>query len=158
MSWYRQPSEVSDRNDHQHGWMTDLGDVQRYSYDPYQVRVYITTLPKREITIAMTLHHVWSGGIIYQDYWRFDLKEKSAAQTCFKKVCKAAEGVIEHFRIADSPNSLIVPHIREATRFIELDRKPSCRIPYIDWAREHAGVKDWRNSIYGNRYPATDGM
>lgn len=159
MSWYRLPVEISDRNDTQDGWMTDLGDVQRYSFDPYQVRVYITKLTERdEVTVSATLHHVWSGGIVFQEFWRYKETELSKAKKGYEKVCKICEAVIEEFRTGQTPNNLIQPHLREELRYIHIENKPTTRIPHVDWARQQPGVQDWRNSIYGNRYPKTDGF
>lgn len=161
MNWYKiattTDSHLSSSDGRQKGWEDQMGDIQRYSYDPYQVRVYITRLAESKITVSITLHHVWAGSIIWQDFWAFGPKEMSKATATYHEVKKAADGVFKDFRTNEIPNTLINSFLREAVRFIDMEHKPASRVPYVDWAREQKGVADWRSSIYGTRYPNPQG-
>lgn len=158
MNWYRTAEQFNSSEDgRQVGWEDAMGDIQRYSYDPYTVRIYKTIVADEKITLALTLSHIWSGGIVWQDFWCFRINEKQKAQTTYQKVTKAADTVFQEFRSNEIPNNLLHTYLREAVRFIDLEHKPTSRIPYIDWAREQNGVADWRNSIYGTRYPIAEG-
>jgi hypothetical protein len=81
-----------------------------------------------------------------------------SAKSTYKRIIAAADKVFEDFRSNEIPNNLLHTYLREAVRFIDLEYKPSCRIPSVDWAREQQGVADWRNSIYGTRYPISEGF
>jgi Zn-dependent oligopeptidase len=153
MNWYK----VAQKG-WQEGWHDDFGDIQRYIYDAYDCSVYLSKLANEKITVSVSMTHMQFGHIMYQDFWRFGVKEESEARSTYKKVKAVVSEMFEKFRSNDIPNNLIHSHIREAVRFIDAHRKPTSRIPFVDWAREQKGEDDWRSSIYGTRYPKSDGF
>jgi hypothetical protein len=142
----------------QEGWDDTFGDVQRYLYDSYVCRVYATKLAGKKITVSVSLLHLQEGICMWQDFWRFEPTEASAARAVYSEVKKAMADVFEHFKTNAIPNNLLFPHMREACREIAPDKKPSCRIPMVDAARKIQNTTDWRESIYGTRYPESDGF
>lgn len=155
MNWYsrelRKQAETGSSSN-QDWWLEELGDVQRYLTDPYECRVYATTGADK-ITVSITLVHVFMGVVSWQDFWKFGKHESAAAKSTFKKVSAIAKKVVDDFTDGSKPTQLLHTYLREETRFIDVEHKPESRIPSIDWAREQKGVTDWRNSLYGNRYP-----
>jgi hypothetical protein len=151
MSWYKQAKGS------QKGWTDTLGDIQRYMYDAYDCRVFITKTATK-ITVSVSLAHMMYGHVMWQDFWRFNTDEMPAARKTYRQVKSAVDEIFNNFRTAEIPNPNLHAFLREAVRHIDLIHKPTSRIPSVDWAREHDGVKDWRNSIYGNRYPESDGF
>lgn len=139
------------------GWMDSIGDAQRYSYDPYDCRVFITKMANK-ITVSITLMHYFMGGVMWQDFWHFEPGQYKSAKKTYNSVKKAAHDVFNQFQGRTIPTALVHSYLREAVRFIDPEARPTTRIPYIDWSREQPGVSDWRNSIYGNRYPETSGF
>lgn len=158
MNWYKKASSTNTSDDgRQKGWEDIMGDIQRYIYDPYQVRVYLTKVGEDKYALSLTLSHIWSGGIVWQDFWRYNIKEPTIAKKTYRDVSKAADKIFQDFRSNEIPNNLLHTYLREAVRHIDLEHKPSSRIPSVDWAREQDGHADWRTSIYGTRYPKSEG-
>jgi hypothetical protein len=159
MNWYerklRKQAGQTGSDAHQDWWEEALGDVQRYLTDPYECRVYITDGPDK-ISVSITLIHIFMGVVSWQDFWKFGKNERSAARATFKKVSEIAEKIVGEFGDGSKPTQLLHTYLREACRFIDPQHKPTSRIPHIDWAREQEGETDWRNSLYGNRYPTQD--
>jgi hypothetical protein len=151
MSWYKEAKSS------QKGWTDSLGDVQRYLYDAYDCRVFITKMAHKA-TVSLTLAHLQYGHVMYQDFWRYSVDEMTSARKTFQQVKTAVDKVFQDFRTNEIPNPSLHSFLREAVRHIDLEHKPDSRIPFVDWARDKDGVKDWRNSIYGNRYPMADGF
>lgn len=154
MNWYK----IAQSQGWQDGWQDDLGDIQRYSYDAYSARVFITKLGNEKITVSVGLFHLLNGTCMWQDFWRFKSNEVSKAKSTYAKVKNATEEVFQKFRTNDIPNPMLHTHMRESVRFIDIEHKPTSRIPFVDWARSKECVKDWRSSLYGNRYPESDGF
>ena len=151
MSWYKEAKGL------QKGWIDTLGDVQRYLYDAYDCRVFITKMASK-ITVSVSLAHLQYGHVMFQDFWRFKPEEINLAKNTFQEVKKAVSEIFDQFKTAEIPNPSLHSFIREAIRHIDFEHKPTSRIPHVDWARKQDGVKDWRNSLYGNRYPESDGF
>ena len=153
MSWMKKA-----KSGYQSGWTDTLGDVQRYSYDAYCGRVYITNLANKKITVSVQLNHLQEGTCMWQDFWRYEVAEESKARNTFNMVKKAVGKVFDDFKTNDIPNPMLHTYMREAVRNIDIQHKPTSRIPWVDWARSKSCVEDWRKSIYGNRYPESDGF
>jgi hypothetical protein len=154
LNWYK----VGQAGGWQEGWRDDFGDIQRYIYDAYDCRVYMSKLANEKITVSVSMAHLQYGHIMYQDFWKFDVNDLSSARATYSKVKTAVSDVFEQFRSNDIPNNLLHSYIREKIRYIDIDKKPETRIPCIEWAKSQPGVSDWRSSIYGTRYPIGDGF
>lgn len=146
-NWYKTASEG-----YQTGWTDQFGDMQRYIYDAYEARVFITKTAKK-VTVSVSMSHQMYGHTMWQDFWLFEIAEESKAKTTFAEVKKITHQVFEDFRTNEIPNPMLHSFLREAVRHISEENKPTSRIPYVDWAKKQDGVSDWRSSIYGTRYP-----
>jgi len=149
MGWYKQSKSQI--------WQSFLGDPVRYMIDAHDLRVYTTALPNK-ITVSVTLLHSSFGTVMWQDFWVFKTSELSAAESTFEKVKAVAKDVMDKFRSEGIPTTILHSFLREGVRNIDIERKPSTRIPSINWARSQSGVSDWRSSIYGTRYPTDSEM
>lgn len=153
MSWFRKAS-----NGWQYGEDDILGDVQRYLYDAYQARVFITNLAGKKITVSVSLYLAQFGTCVWQDFWRFDTNEEKSARECYKKVSKATSKVFDDFKTNVIPNPMIYTHLRNEVLPIFPEKRPTSRNIVLDQSRRLETVQDWRSSIYGNRYPESDGF
>jgi hypothetical protein len=163
MSWYsKKIAQSTNPADTGEGWQEGseetFGDVQRYLYDSYVCRTYITKLAGKKITISLSLLHLQEGISMWQDFWRFGTDEEALARKIYEQIKKAMQEVYDHFKTNTIPNNLLYTFMREAVREIAPEHKPSTRIPHLDWNRKNPKVTDWRHSIYGNRYPESDGF
>lgn len=152
MSWYKEAQKAG----WQEGWTDEFGDLQRYLYDAYTCKVYVTKLADSKITISTTLAHAQYGHMMWQWFWKFDVNDEKGARECYRQVKEAVGDVFQEFRSNEIPNNLLHSYLREAVRPIFEKNRPKTRIPFIDWAFEQTGVADWRNSIYGTRYPTQE--
>lgn len=152
MNWFKTAQQS-----YQRGTVSTMGDIQRYLYDAYAGRVFITRTAKK-ITVSLTLAHQQFGTVCYQDFWRYELNEESKAKSTFNKVSSVVGDIFADFKTNDIPNANLHAYLREGVRDIDLEHKPTSRIPSVDWAREQHGEKDWRSLIYGTRYPEVDGF
>ena len=157
MSWYARQITASSQG-WQEGYDDTFGDVQRYLYDAYTARVYITKIADKKITVSVGLYHLQEGTCMYQDWWRFSPDEEGKARRVWNEVKAEVDKVFEDFKTNNMPNPLLHTHIREATRFIAPENKPSSRVPLVDYARSLTCVTDWRQTLYPNRYPESDGF
>lgn len=140
----------------QEEWGFAYGDHQRWVIDTYEVRLFLTKT-KDKISISLNVFHYHLGMMIYQDFWKYGLDEESAAKSTFKKMKKKASEIESLFTSGDdynSPNSNIANHLRAEFWDIDREHLAKSNIPHINYARQKATYeKDWRSSIYGNRYP-----
>jgi hypothetical protein len=157
MAWYGKMIKASSGG-WQDGFDETLGDVQRYLYDAFTMRVYITKLAGKKYTVSCSLYHLQEGICMWQDFWRFEATEGDKARRVYKEVSTAVKKVCEDFKTNDIPNPMLHTYMREAVRFIAPEAKPSCRIPHVDWARSIPCESDWRKTLYPNRYPESDGF
>lgn len=154
-NWFNQIKIASGLE--QEGWTDEFGDVQRYVLDAYAGSVYITKTSKK-ITVSVTVTHNQFGHIMWQHFWAYPVDQSAKAKNTYKLVKQAVHEVFEEFRLDETPNNLLHSVLREAVRGIDQEANPPTRIPFVDWARYEKGQADWRSSIYGTRYPESDGF
>ena len=144
---------------YQDGVRDFMGDVQRYLYDPYSVSIYITQLENKSVHVSLTVSHLSIGTQVWQDFWKYNIKEEAKAKETYNQLKKITKEIYEEFLTNKIPNNLFFNYIRKATADIDKEHRPKSRIAQINWARDISYEKDWRISIYGNRYPTeeTDG-
>jgi hypothetical protein len=146
-NWYK-----TAQSGFQKSWTDDIGDIQRYIFDNYQCRVFLTKTAQM-ISISISLNHQAFGHVMWQDFWRFPHNLEDKAKEIFNDVKVVTSKIFNDFRSNLIPNPMLHSYLREAVRHIGEEYKPTSRIPFVDWAKQHDGVSDWRSSIYGTRYP-----
>jgi hypothetical protein len=160
MSWYKQ-SQIRDfvkTSFKQENTEETFGDYQRYVCDAYDVKTYYTTLSNR-IAIAINIYNMTTGGCQYQQFWTYSSKEGSRAKATYKEINDKIKEVVAHYTEIEeySPNSMIVSTLKAATWEIDRAGRARSNIPWINYAIDKASYEeDWRQSIYGGRYPKND--
>lgn len=159
MSWYKTATFKQD------SWGYDFGDYQRWIIDGYEVKVFMTSMP-RQNTVSMQVYNWNNGTMRFQQFWRYggSSENETHCRKTYNKVIEACKEVIDLFTEGENeqaPNVLIVSYLRKRT--LEIDREAIARsnVPHINYALDKAEYgEDWRSNIYGNRYPttATDGF
>lgn len=158
-NWYKHSQtsgfvKIAGFSQTEHGYY--LGDHQRWVLDTYEVRLFLTKT-KEKISISLNVFHYHLGMMMFQDFWKYGLDEEAKAKSSFSKMKAKADEIKDLFTSGDdfnSPNLNIANHLR--TEFWEIDREHLAKsnIPHINYSRQKATYeKDWRSSIYGNRYP-----
>jgi hypothetical protein len=153
MNWYKTASFSQD------SWEYNFGDYQRWVVDGYEVKVFMTSMP-RQHTVSMQVYNWNNGSMRFQQFWRYDGDAKSECKDMYDKVVTACKEVVDIFTNGEgeqAPNVLIVSYLRKRT--LELDRNAVAKtnIPHINYALDKAEYgEDWRQNLYGNRYPTGD--
>jgi hypothetical protein len=136
-------------------WEDSFGEIQRYGLDPYEAQVYLNKT-KFKNTVSLTLNHGDFGATLFQEFWTFPVEKTAEARAAYNKVKSVMNDIFEDFRDSSKPTNLITARVRETIRFINQDRKPEFRVPYLNYARRYSCETDSRSQIYGPRYPDVD--
>lgn len=157
MAWYKQAStnkiintEISSRL--QEEWMASMGDFQRAPTDAYQCYVHLSET-NYKITVCVSIMTIHTGTMMLQMFWKYGLNEKAAAKKTYEQIKKQVATVIEEISKTESPSSLFESMVRVDCSKIASDKIARTNIPHINWSQEVKYERDWRSSIYGNRYP-----
>jgi hypothetical protein len=154
MNWYKTASKGWQQGDS----IVDSGDVQRYLYDAYQGRVFITNLAGKKITVSVSLFFNHTGTCMWQDFWRFDTGDEKTARKCFAEADKACRKVFDLFKNEEIPTPMLYTYLRNAVLPLYPENRPTSRSIVLDESKRNETVTDWRSSIYGTRYPESDGF
>jgi len=173
MSWYRQAKTEPkksliktaqgrftfdrDKSRFQDEWSFDMGDYQRWVIDTFRIETFMTKLNDRNV-ISLHVYNWHNGSMRYQEFWKYAANEEDKCKESYKKIIEVCKGVIDELTSPgheDQPNNIVVSMLRARVWEIDRDRLPRTNIPHINYYYDKAQpVEDWRNSIYGNRYPA----
>lgn len=85
--------------------------------------------------------------------WAFKESEYDVASKTFYEICNEVDKIKEEYDRSMAPAVIIAPKIRECMKTVFLSYQEDSGNISIDESGRLAGVSDWRNSLYGNRYP-----
>jgi hypothetical protein len=92
---------------------------------------------------------------LFEEQWLYPKEEIKRAIKTFNKVVN----VLEDMKIEAEDSQLPTPSIqgfaREQLRYIDVDRKKPTNNRSLEAAKYLDGVSDWRDSLYGGRYPTS---
>ena len=147
----------------QERWEADVGDYQRWVVDTFSCALFLTKTANM-ITISLNVWNWHNSTMMFQDFWKYSLKDESKSRTSYQKMKKSGQDIIREYTdgaMYQSPNCMIFAAMRKAFWNIDRENLAKTNIPHINYARQKADYEeDWRSSIYGNRYPtgATSGF
>lgn len=152
MNWYKTAAFS------QKIWSYDFADYQRWVVDGYEVKVYLTSMPRQNV-VSMQVYNWHDGSMKYQQFWKFgtDDSDVSKCKNIYNKVINVCKEVIDLFTNGENesaPSCLITTYLKKRTYDIDKDSLARSNIPHINYAIDKGDyTEDWRHSIYGNRYP-----
>ena len=158
MAWYKQASSgnkvVSNEtySKLQDEWLSSMGDFQRAPTDAYQCFVHLSETDYK-ISVCVSIMTQHTGTMMLQMFWKYGLNEKDAAKKTYEKVKKTVAGIIQEIAKTESPSALFEGMVRVDCLKIDPDKIAKSTIPHINWSYQTKYERDWRSSIYGNRYP-----
>lgn len=158
MAWFKEASKKSHApvfetsGEMQEMWQTELGDYQRWVVDAYTATAYLTKT-KYKIAVSISVNKLHLGTIMLQMFWKYDLKEQKRAQKTFKEVKEALNKIFNELSDEEAPSSLYESMIRHDCGKIDREKLAQTTVPMINHSFKYDYERDWRNSIYGNRYP-----
>ena len=130
----------------------ELGNFQRYVCDSQTVKVFLTKTSQKW-AVSLITNHTYLGTLGWSIFWEFNLDEKEHAKEIFKKASQIAKDVVEQFIREEQPTVNLHAALRQ--RFKEIEREDVTRtnIPAINYSYDIPYEVDWRETIYGKRYP-----
>jgi len=149
--WYKKAS--SSRTYSRTIYQDQYLDIDRYGSDAYLVTISM----KRDVTgysVGALVNANMIGVASYMEYWHFNDDEERLAKKTFvecKKRLNALRAKIEEEKI---PPACIRPMCRAVMQDLDLPHREKHGIFHVN-ARLHTdSAGDWRETIYGNHYPA----
>lgn len=159
MAWFKQAKsktstvpEFENSGKMQESWQTNLGDYQRWVVDAYTASAYLTET-KYKITVGITVNKVHLGTVMFQTFWKFKHNEMDKAKKTYKQVKEAVAKIFDELADTESPSSLYESMIRHDCHNIDVEHREDSTIPQGNYIKRYQAERDWRNSIYGTRYP-----
>lgn len=157
MAWYKQASKSSapiseESGKKQDSWNIDLGDYQRWVVDAYNVATHLTKT-KYKIAVSITVNKIHNGTVMLQVFWKYGLDEEKRAKKTYAEVKTALTKIFNELSDEEAPSALYESMIRVDCSKIDPEKLAQTTIPHINWAQKTTYERDWRSSIYGNRYP-----
>ena len=157
MAWYKQASknkvvmnETSSKL--QEEWSTSMGDFQRYPTDAYECFVHLSET-NYKIAVSLSIMTQHSGIMMLQMFWKYGLNERDQAKKTYEAIKSKITNIVEEIAVQEAPSSLFESMVRSDCAKIDNEKIAKSTIPHINWSQEINYERDWRSSIYGNRYP-----
>jgi len=128
-------------------------DIDRYISDDYAINVALQETDNRySVGIYITNYKVGISG--YQQYWHYKKDEYTEARQTYNQIHKIVKGVATMIVERAIPHPLIKPFVRKQLNTIDMEHKEKSGIPVYNWyTTEAEKADDWRDTIYGGRYP-----
>ncbi len=129
-------------------------DVQRYVMDSYSNKIAISKT-KSKITVSILTTHSFLGSVAFNKYWTYDISEAEEAIQMYKDVNEIVEKLIEEFVEGEVSTSVFWPILKFKLDKLQPERNAATNIPWVNFSRyyDQDDNPDWRQNIYGNRYP-----
>ena len=130
----------------------DFGNFQRYVCDSQTVKVFLTKT-NAKYAVSLITNHTYLGTVGWSIYWEFGLEQKKEAGKLFEKVSRISREVVKKFVNEEIPTVLLHPTLRQKFKNIKRGDVVRTNIPGINYSYDVPYETDWRQTIYGNRYP-----
>lgn len=129
-----------------------LRDIDRYVTDDYVVSMALAETANR-YSVAIYVNANKIGVTAYNQYWHYSKDELKAARKTYREVTKLAKEIVEDMVWSEVPASLVQPMLKNAIYDVDPEHKESAIHNYNRSLIDFAPVGDWRESLYGERYP-----
>lgn len=121
--------------------------------DGYQAKIQLTQNKNKIILTARFISDVQAMPL-YTEMWAYGEEEHARAVKTFNRVVNVVEDMKVDFEDAEVPGPTLQGKTREQLRYIDIERKRQTNNRSLEAAKYmDGGVTDWRESLYGNRYP-----
>ena len=129
-----------------------LFDVKRYNMDSYSIRISISKTYDKYAT-SIVVNNEFLGGLSWSVFWSYELNEFSDAKKTFAKLNDISKNTLTKMVDEEIPTSILFPMLKSATEDVDPMGRVSTYIPSINYSRRYPTSPDWRENIYGKRYP-----
>lgn len=150
----KSPDLVKINPENQLGNNFNFYDVQRYVMDSYTTKTAISKT-KRKITVSILTTHGFLGSVAFNKYWIFEFSEWKKAIKTYKSVNEIVQNMVDKFIDEEITTTVFWPMLKYELDKLEPSKNISTNIPYVNYSRyyQEDDNPDWRQNIYGNRYP-----
>jgi hypothetical protein len=130
----------------------ELGDVMRYTMDSHDINLSINNTYD-EIIVSLTMGSAYVGTYILDCFWSFDNSELDKARKLYKELATKIKPILARFVKEKIPTSLLCPFLRKEVAELNKADYIKTNIPVINYSYDLPVEGDWRETLYGNRYP-----
>ena len=133
-------------------YQNGIADVDLYTTDKYDFNLAVQE-HEAGYSVGFQLYNHQVGAAGYVQYWHYEHNEKDRAKKTFGEVKVAIDELVENMDYTRPPMALVTPMMRHALHPIDVPKKQRSGYHIYNWFEELPKVKDWRKSLYGDRYP-----
>jgi len=120
--------------------------------DGCHAHIELTESKNSIIIEAQLLTKVYSFPL-FEDKWVYPKKEMKRSIKTFNRIVNVLEDLKLDVEDDDTPTPTIQGMAREELRFVDIDRKKETNNVSLEASKRESDNGDWRQNIYGNRYP-----
>lgn len=120
--------------------------------DPARGKIWLTE-SKNKITLTASFYTGTYSFPLYEESWFYPKEENKRAFKTYNHIVHVLEDMKMDVEDDELPMPSLQGWARETLRYIDPDRKKPTNNLALSSARNEPGSSDWRESIYGNRYP-----
>jgi len=158
MNWYKQASrstllkKLSWDYKNQEVDKFEFGDAMRYTMDSHDINLAMNKTDE-EIIVSLTMGSSYVGTYILDCFWSFKTSEEDKARKLYKNIETTIKPILARFVKEKIPTSLLCPFLKKAITVFAKDDYVKTNIPVINYSYDLPLEEDWRETIYGKRYP-----
>ena len=155
MNWYKTAQvnkKAYDFKGQEKGLDDNFGDVQRYVFDSYNIRIFLNKTDYK-LTVSLVASHFYIGTVVLNLFWDFNLDQNKEARSVYKDVIRICKETITQFVAEEIPTNLFFSYLRKKLHKINDRDMTKTNIPTINYSYDIDYEDDWRKTIYGPRYP-----
>lgn len=130
-----------------------IHDVDRVISDDIAVNIALQeNIERHSIGLYVTNWKVGVSG--YQEYWHYKPSEKKKARATHEQIIEILTQLIDDVEYRIVPHTLVKPFLRARLDNVDKEHKERSNITHYNWfLTDVEKAEDWRQTIYGNRYP-----
>lgn len=129
-----------------------FADLDRYASDKYDFELFLRET-KSGYSIGCCAFHSHIGVAVFTRYWHYKENELNIASKTFEKIKDVAMEVRDDIEYNKKPPATISGMLFHYLANVDSDHRESCGVPSINYSRSYLREPDFRESIYGYKYP-----
>jgi len=129
-----------------------LFDVKKYNMDSYSIRISISKTYDKYST-SIVVNNEFLGGLSWSVFWSYELNEFDLAKKTYATLNEISKKILTKMVDEEIPTSILFPMLKSSTEDVDPQGRVSTHIPSINYSRRYPTSPDWRENIYGKRYP-----
>lgn len=137
---------------HKEVFTFSISDIDRYVSDTYIVTLTLQET-KNRYSIGFRIYNQQVGTTGLVQYWHYEKSEFKRAKKTYGKLKKILQKLMSDIDYSHPPMAIITPLVRYAIQSVDVGRKERSGNCFHNWFVQLSTAPDWRETIYGNRYP-----